>query len=310
MAQHGDTEARRRGLQPRMKADDWVTGDRKNLNCELRPGVRIGGGPDRASSSCQTRNSASVIIAMMPVTAQSSKTGICPLCRQTKELRASHIIPEFAYKPIYDERHRMVAFAPADVEDKSYPQKGIRDRLLCGDCEQYFNKHFEHPFKRYWIDGDVLSRLAGKEVVILNDVDYAAFKLFHLSVLWRASVSSHGAFQQVRLGPHEEKIRQLLINRSLGEPWEYPIVCAAMTGETGDVQHNFVVPAMHFRYPGCRGYHFAFCGCQWLYYVASHHVRDLDHISLSADGRLPVLARPIEVVMKSIIAAVKRDARK
>jgi hypothetical protein len=169
---------------------------------------------------------------------------------------------------------------------------------------------FEYPFKRYWIDGDVLSRLAGKEVVILNDVDYAAFKLFHLSVLWRASVSSHGAFQQVRLGPHEEKIRQLLINRSPGEPWEYPIVCAAMTEETGDVQHNFVVPAMHFRYPGCRGYHFAFCGCQWLYYVASHHVRDLDHISLSADGRLPVLARPIEVVMKSIIAAVKRDARK
>jgi len=30
----------------------------------------------------------------------------CKICCQQKELRDSHIIPEFFYKPMYDDKHR------------------------------------------------------------------------------------------------------------------------------------------------------------------------------------------------------------
>src|SRR4051794_18890200 len=118
----------------------------------------------------------------------TSNLGTCALCENTRPLRLSHIVPEFAYKPIYDKKHRLISFSPLDVDAKWYEQKGLRDRLLCDDCEGYFNTNFEHPFKQYWIDKNPLGRHAGQEVIVLDDVDYPRFKLFHLSVLWRASV--------------------------------------------------------------------------------------------------------------------------
>jgi hypothetical protein len=42
--------------------------------------------------------------------------------------------------------------------------------------------------------------------VVIRGLDYSTFKLFHLSVLWRASVSSGPDFASVRLGVHEERI--------------------------------------------------------------------------------------------------------
>ena len=121
------------------------------------------------------------------------KVGTCALCREVRALRKSHIVPDFAYAPIYDEAHKLIAFPPDDVAAVSNPQQGMRDRLLCGDCEQYLNRHFEQPFQSYWIMADSLARLGTSEMVVLADVPYEAFKLFHLSVLWRASVCGQGS---------------------------------------------------------------------------------------------------------------------
>lgn len=53
-------------------------------------------------------------------------------------------------------------------------------------------------------------------------VDYAALKLFLLSLLWRMGVSSLHFFREVELGSHEERIRKMLLNDNPGEPSEYP----------------------------------------------------------------------------------------
>ena len=47
-------------------------------------------------------------------------------------------------------------------------------------------------------------------------VEYEPFKLFHLSVLFRASVSTLPTFADVSLGPHEERLRNLLLARRAG----------------------------------------------------------------------------------------------
>ncbi len=45
----------------------------------------------------------------------------------------------------------------------------------------------------------------------IHDYDYKKLKLFFLSVLWRASVSTQPFFKEVNLGPHEVEIKEALL---------------------------------------------------------------------------------------------------
>jgi hypothetical protein len=234
--------------------------------------------------------------------------GICALCRNTRQLRQSHIVPEFAYKPIYDEKHRLISFSPLDIDAKRYEQKGLRHRLLCDDCEGYLNTNFEDPFKRYWIDQNPLGRHAEQEAIILDDADYAQFKLFHLSVLWRASVCKLAPFSSVALGPHEEWIRQMLLAKDPGPAWTYPIMCVAIVGDDGVTQRNFFASPLPSRLSGHRGYTFTFCGCQWLYLVSSHRLVDVEGLTLGDDGRLPVLRKDVGSIFRRYHRGVRKVA--
>jgi len=67
-------------------------------------------------------------------------TGECNLCRQEKELRYSHILPEFMYQNLYDHAPKRfyaltVNLDKAEGSKRRIEQKGIREYLLCGECE-------------------------------------------------------------------------------------------------------------------------------------------------------------------------------
>ena len=55
----------------------------------------------------------------------------CKLCNKERELRNSHIVPEFFYKEIYDEKHRI--FPRKEGRKYGQMQKGYREPLLCGE---------------------------------------------------------------------------------------------------------------------------------------------------------------------------------
>ncbi len=50
------------------------------------------------------------------LSAHMAKTGLkpttCGLCRTAADLQESHVVPEFTYAPIYDEKHEIIAFEP------------------------------------------------------------------------------------------------------------------------------------------------------------------------------------------------------
>ena len=56
--------------------------------------------------------------------------------------------------------------------------------------------------------------------------DYQKLKLFFLSLLWRASQSSHVFYRRIDLGPHEPKIRQAIIDSTGGDASFYSVVLA------------------------------------------------------------------------------------
>ena len=59
----------------------------------------------------------------------------CALCgSDLRPLRNSHIIPEFMYKAIYDDKHRHYLLSSLSGDADSGIQKGFREPLLCEVC--------------------------------------------------------------------------------------------------------------------------------------------------------------------------------
>jgi hypothetical protein len=71
------------------------------------------------------------------------------------------------YVPIHDEKHRGVRLDPftlgAENSRKFWIQRGLRERMLCLDCEQFLNVAYEKPFKELWFDRRILQPLETRD---------------------------------------------------------------------------------------------------------------------------------------------------
>lgn len=165
--------------------------------------------------------------------------GICRLCLKEKVLlKKSHIIPDFMYQDLYDGKHKLHVFNPYDVargvnKTKSPSSGEYQGGLLCKDCdggiigslETYASKAIyggalpanECPQCENFIQPD------GLRFAVCNNIDYKKFKLFLLSVLWRASISTRPLFSSINLGPHEEEIRTMIFENNPKTQSDYPI---------------------------------------------------------------------------------------
>ncbi|NIM34962.1 MAG: hypothetical protein GTN67_05870 [Hydrotalea flava] len=55
-------------------------------------------------------------------------------------------------------------------------------------------------------------------------LNYHKYKLFLLSILWRASISTRPFFSEIKLDPiHEEEIRKMILTKDGGDVSKYPI---------------------------------------------------------------------------------------
>ena len=74
-------------------------------------------------------------------------------------------------------------------------------------------------------------RLDRAETVIqpLANLKYAPLKLFFLSILWRLSITSIPKFGGAQLGPHAEKLRQMLVSEESGLTGDYPFAVSELS---------------------------------------------------------------------------------
>ena len=151
---------------------------------------------------------------------------ICKLCHEDRELLRSHIFPEFCHKDLYDEKGRIHELSTdPKVRNRHDRQKGIRERILCGDCEQRLSVWEKHAST--FLNGKAESLLRSENRIERVDVrDYKKFKLFQLSLLWRAGVASDKEFEEVRLNKHEEILRRMILRGDPGSPCDYGCVVA------------------------------------------------------------------------------------
>ena len=149
----------------------------------------------------------------------------CKLCGQEKELKRSHIIPSFVYKMVRSDEihHRFFELSTDPYKKKEFIQQSeIRERLLCGCCEQKIGVWEKYAKETLFVDNEE-SFVKHENVEILQSFDYIKLKLFFLSILWRMSIAKDAMFSEVSLGPHENRIKQMLLQETIISTWDYPI---------------------------------------------------------------------------------------
>lgn len=220
---------------------------------------------------------------------------VCRLCHGIKSLRSSHIIPEFLYSSMYDEKHRFHILSTDKEQSNRLAQKGVREKLLCEDCEQKLSK-WERYASQILSGGTAFVAVQEGNLWHLSEIDYIPFRLFQLSVLWRASVSTVDFFANVSLGDHEEKIRRLLISGNPGLPWQYGcVICGLIANET--VLTDLMIQPDRLRIHGHNAYRFVFGGFMWVYLVSNHiSPTPIQSACLDPAGKLTVLVRNINSV--------------
>lgn len=154
----------------------------------------------------------------------------CVLCMRESELRKSHIIPEWAYSNLYDTKHRQLRLSMK--EDKIYglSQQGVYEYLLCGNCEVMLSKYegFARNFYLSMKDGNFRNAEFNKinhHCWLVKGIDYAPLKMFYLSILFRACISTDEMFKYYTLSTDRiERLRFVLYNETLTGIDYYPIV--------------------------------------------------------------------------------------
>ena len=148
-----------------------------------------------------------------------STKGICNLCTQHQVLiKQSHIIPKFMYKGMGDENNTMFSESWDGKKGKSLPvHTGIFDRyILCANCDNGLLGKLEGYACSVFYGSLPLNIMPfvgidGSRSLLIKGIDYKKFKLFLLSVLWRAHISKHSFFKQISLGQEAEIIRHSIL---------------------------------------------------------------------------------------------------
>jgi hypothetical protein len=145
-----------------------------------------------------------------------------------KDLAHSHIFPEFFYGPTYDETNRFVSLSTHPRHKPKLFEKGLREYLLCRECEAQFSRYESYAASILRTAGEY--RTPDNHFIVIPDFDYAHFKLFGLSLIWRFHVSGLHMFDDVNLGPHAERIRLMLVAEDPGAPSKYRIGIVRIDG--------------------------------------------------------------------------------
>jgi len=155
---------------------------------------------------------------------------ICRLCLKEKRLGKAHVIPEGFF--------RNVGYLSETLElhtntAGTYPKRapiGVYDKsILCSPCDNLFSpweNHAQDVLLRTFASAIVLKHENGVVGWVINSFDYRAMKLFFISLLWRASISTHDFYRRISMGPFEHELREMILAEEPGSPETFAVTLA------------------------------------------------------------------------------------
>lgn len=167
---------------------------------------------------------------------------ICSLCQKEKKLiKKSHIIPDFFFKEsgLYNEKHQIHKIEAQEFMKSKrvqfVPTGDYEGGILCKECDNELIGGLESYGRKILYGGlsiheeidckNFMNPYDGFQYMVCENVDYTKFKLFLLSILWRACITSRDLFKEAEINETDkERIRLMLINKDAGRINEYPII--------------------------------------------------------------------------------------
>ena len=233
---------------------------------------------------------------------------ICRLCLNSSKLCNSHIVPEFLYRNLYNTKRFMMGVTGKGNLGWKPLQKGVVEPLFCCECEKLFNERYEKNFLDDWGSGNPLPTiLSPGQSYKLSVSSYEKFKLFHLLNFFRAGVSSLPTYEEVNLGVHEGKIREMILNGDPGKDWQYLLFGYAIYHhKTHKKIVNFIGKPQIRRFDGkVKCFSMLYGGVEWWVTLVSHRTSYLEKIALNRARNISLQAVPwnsVPVVQEAKLA--------
>jgi hypothetical protein len=154
---------------------------------------------------------------------------ICKLCNREKKGIKAHIIPKSFYRSIDSSKNGLKIFSGKEGVFPKRSQIGLYDsNILCHECEKRFAPYDDYGAKillNSEIPGEIIREANGEQIgCLLNGVDYHRLKLFIISVLWRADISSLGELSKVNLGPFSSTLKSLIESDNPGDLNDFSVL--------------------------------------------------------------------------------------
>lgn len=200
----------------------------------------------------------------------SNQQDSCRLCGLPALLCRSHIVPELAYTPIKNEKEQLYTIG----HNVKTVQTGYFERLLCKKCEAILSG-YESKFKQAWMDTipadfDHLQARSDTNIIRVEVNDFASFKLFHLSVLWRAAISSGFKISpEISLGMYESVIRRMLLEANPGQLGDFPFLGTLKLDSNNRPEPTVMALARgEGRFETHHYYLMSYAYCDWIFAIA------------------------------------------
>lgn len=152
----------------------------------------------------------------------------CKFCGNESALIKAHIIPAGFFRRIRQGKEALELITNTAGEYKKRSQVGVYDgTIVCSKCEaiwQEWDRYIQQLLVEEPLNWRVLYRGNQKIGYIVDNFEYSKLKLFFISMVWRASVSSDKYFKRISLGEFEDIAKQNIMNNDPGDSENFSIV--------------------------------------------------------------------------------------
>lgn len=119
--------------------------------------------------------------------------GLCKLCLQDRPLVEGHVLSEFLYDDVYDQnRHKFLQLHTDLTKRNIRRSKGLYEPMMCDHCDNRIISGYETYVSRVLNGGVEIVIQHKPDRIVVSELDYAKFKLFQVSLLWRCAISTLG----------------------------------------------------------------------------------------------------------------------
>lgn len=191
------------------------------------------------------------------------------------------------FEPLYDDKHRFYEISPIATKPDRFLQKGLRERLLCDECEQRLSV-YENYARHVFFGNAAMRPLRTRTGFLFTDLSYKSLKLFFMTLLWRLAVTSIRQLKSASLGPHLERLRLLILADDPADYLTFPAVVFALTSERRHAA-GLILPPRHTRIEGQHVWAFVIAGFLFHFFVSNRPPpRGFWGGFLQANGSFPV----------------------